>query len=185
VSTPAIRMHRWSRAEYDRMVSAGVLHPEARLELIDGEILEMRPQGSAHAATVQLAEEALRKACGTGYSIRVQMPLALTETSEPEPDLAVVPGSPRDYLEAHPSTAALVVEVAEASLPYDRDRKKRLYAGNGIPEYWILNLPDTRLEVYREPRGADYASATVLRPADAVCPAACPQAGLPVSSLLP
>jgi Uma2 family endonuclease len=83
--------------------------------------------------------------------VRIQLPLALSEYDEPFPDLAVVSGSPRDYLAQHPTSALLVVEVSEASLKTDREVKGSLYASAGIPEYWILNLRERVLEVYREP----------------------------------
>ena len=108
------------------MVEAGVLAPGERAELIDGEVLAMTPQGSLHATAVVLVEEALRAAFAAGYVIRVQMPLALDPSSEPEPDVAVVRGSPRDYRDAHPTSALLVVEVANATLGYDRDQKGSL-----------------------------------------------------------
>lgn len=167
------------------MIAAGVFHPEARLELIEGEILEMTPQGSRHAVSVQLVQEALRVACGPDHHVRVQMPLALDETSEPEPDVAVVAGVPRDYRDAHPVTAALAVEVSEASVTRDRDRKKALYAQHAIQEYWILNLPDRLLEVYRDPADGDYRDVLTLRAGDAVSPLACPKASIPVADLLP
>jgi len=133
------------------MVEAGVLAPGERAELIDGEVLAMPPQGSLHATAVRLAEEALRAAFGAGYDIRVQMPLALDPSSEPEPDVAVVRGSPRDYRDAHPTSALLVVEVADTTLGYDRDQKGSLYARAGVAEYWIVNLLDRRVEVCRDP----------------------------------
>src|SRR2546427_3694659 len=117
----ALQVRRWTRQEYDRMVEAGVLAPGERAELIDGEVLAMTPQGSLHATAVVLVEEALRAAFATGYVIRAQMPLALDPSSEP--DVAVVRGSPRDYRGAHPTSALLVVEGAEATLGYDRDPK--------------------------------------------------------------
>src|SRR5437867_4329816 len=106
-----LQVRRWTRQEYDRMVEAGVLAPGERAELIDGEVLAMTPQGSLHATAVRLAEEALRAAFGAGYDIRVQMPLALDPSSEPEPDVAVVRGSPRDYRDAHPAPGPVAAEA--------------------------------------------------------------------------
>ena len=154
-SSAPVEARRWTRDQYERMVRAGVLTPEDKVELIDGEILQVTPQSAAHAAAVMAVEEALRNAFGPGCAVRVQFPLALTDDSEPEPDVAVVPGSWRDFREAHPSTALLVVEVADASIDYDRDRKGCLYARAGIEEYWIVNLVEQRLEVYRDPGKSD------------------------------
>ncbi len=167
------------------MIAAGVFHPQARLELIDGEIINMTPQGTLHATTIQLVEDLLRSNFATGYSVRVQMPLALDDNSEPEPDLAVVTGSPRDYRDAHPSSAVLIVEVADATLAFDRETKKRVYARNGIPEYWILNLVDQKLEAYRQPEGEDYTHKQVIAAGAQVSPLAAPGAGIPVAELFP
>ena len=113
------------------------------------------------------------------------MPLALDETSEPEPDIAVVVGVPRDYRDAHPTTAVLVVEVSDATLALDRQRKKTVYARRGIKEYWVLNLLEARLEVYRDPKGEDYQDVRSLTGSDKVSPLACPVATIAVADLLP
>ncbi len=182
---PAVQPYRWTRQQYERMAAAGVFHPEARLQLIDGVIVDMTPQGSFHATAIGLVERALRTPFATGYYIRVQMPLALDDTSEPEPDIAVVTGSPRDDREAHPDTAVLVVEVADATLAFDRGRKKRLYARNAMPEYWIINLVEGHLEVYRDPQKDNFASKTALCPEQSVSPVAAPNSKILVADLLP
>ena len=183
----SLQPHLWTREEYEKMVSAGVFHPEDRLELVNGEILEMAPQSSAHATAVCLVNEALSAAYTPGFVLRVQVPVALGESSEPEPDIAVVRGRPRDYLAHHPTTASLVVEIADSSLGYDRGRKKELYAASGIPEYWIINLVDHCLEVYRDPdqEKATYQSCAVLTRNDTVSPLARPDASISVADLLP
>ena len=139
--------YRWTREAYDRAVEAGVFGPDDRLELIDGQLLAMTPQGSRHAAIVDLTGDVLREVFGADHRVRMQCPLVAGDDSEPEPDLAVVPGRARDYLDAHPTGALLVVEVSDDSLRRDRLIKQRLYARHGIPEYWILALPDACLEV--------------------------------------
>ena len=144
--TMTVSQHRWSRAEYDRAIEAGVFGPDARLELIEGAILAMGPQGSEHFTGIELVVDALRVAFGAGYRVRTQGPLAAGEDSEPEPDVAVVAGDARSYRDAHPTSALLVVEVSDHSLHRDRTVKQRLYARCGIPEYWILALPERRLE---------------------------------------
>ena len=177
--------HRWSRAEYERMADAGVFEPEARLELIDGQILTMPPQSTRHFTAIRLAERALGAAFGDGFDIRSQGPLAIDGRSEPEPDIAVVTGSPRDYAHAHPSTALLILEVAESSLGFDRVAKKRLYARNGIPEYWILDLTKEVLEVYREPEGEDFAHQQTLARDACIRPLAAACGDVRVLDLLP
>ena len=102
MSTSAIQLHRWSRREYDRMIASGVFHPEARLELVDGEIFHMTPQGSLHATAIQLVADALKAVFHENYAIRIQLPLALDDHSEPEPDISVVTGTARDYKERPP-----------------------------------------------------------------------------------
>ena len=167
------------------MVFAGVSHPEDRLELVEGEILETPPQSSMHSATTCLVDEALRTIFAQDHVIRVQFPIALGGSSEPEPDIAVVTGRPRDYLASHPTTAALVVEVSDSSLAYDQGRKKALYAASGIPEYWIVNLVDNHLGVFRKPDQGTYQSHAVLTSGDEVSQLARPEASIPVVDLLP
>ena len=183
----SLQPHLWTREEYEKMVSAGVFHPEDRLELINGEILEMTPQSRAHATAVCLANEVLSAIYVQGFTVRVQVPMALGESSEPEPDVAVVRGQPRDHFAYHPTVAALVVEISDSSLRYDREHKKGLYAASGTPEYWILNLVDYCLEVYRDPdqeRGT-YQSCTVLNHDDTVSPLTRSDAAISVADLLP
>lgn len=129
-----LQPHRFTREEYDRMVAAGVFAPDARLELLEGEIINMPPQKSRHATAVRLVEDALRAAFLAGFDVRTRLPLSLGDYSEPEPDVAVVKGSPRDSRDAHPSSALLVVEIAETSLDYDRRRKLPVYVRAGNPE---------------------------------------------------
>ena len=117
--------YHWTREKYDRAVEAGIFGPDDRLELIEGQLLATMPQGSRHAAIVGQAGDVLRDVFGADCSIRTQCPLAAGDDSEPEPDLAVVPGRARDYLDAHPTSALLVVEVSDDSLRRDRIVKQR------------------------------------------------------------
>ncbi len=150
------------------------------------------PQGSAHYTAIGLVEDALRAAFGPGWLVRTQGPIALDDDSEPEPDVAVIRGTRRDYGREHPSRAALVVEVAESNLSLDREHKGSLYARAAVADYWILNLMERVLEVYRQPIedpttpfGWRYAPAKVLPPGSSVSPLAAPAARIPVSDLLP
>lgn len=168
------------------MVEAGIVGPEDRLELVEGEILTLSPQNSPHFTGIQLVTEALREAFRPlAVVVRTQGPLALLEDSEPEPDVAVVEGAPREFRDAHPRTALLVVEVADSSLAFDRGPKMRLYARAGIPEYWVLNLIEGKLEVYRDPAGDGYRSAVTLQPGDSVRPSSAAGSEIPVSDLVP
>lgn len=189
MSTQAIQTRLWAREEYERLVALGLFHPEERLELVEGEIVRMTPQGSNHATAISLVENTLRAAFGSGFVVRVQMPLAFDPDSEPEPDLAVVVGAPRDYKNAHPQTAVLVVEVADATLAYDRERKAELYARAGIPEYWILNLVDRQLEAHRGPITAGqsfrYQDVRTISVSQSIAPLAFLHATITVTDLLP
>ena len=182
---------RWRRVEYERLVDLGMFVGE-RLELLDGVLLVREPQGSPHAAIVAKVGQVLAVAFGGQWHPRLHSPLALGEHSEPEPDVAVVAGVPLDYVAAHPTTAALVVEVADSSLWLDRRFKAAVYAPAGLREYWIVNLVERALEVYHEPQppadvreGWIYRSVEVLRPPASVTPLAAPAAQIPVADLLP
>ena len=180
-----VQTRRWSREAYDRAIEAGVFGPEDHIELIAGQIVAMTPQGSRHAVACVLAGKALERAFGGACHVRPQLPLAVGDDSEPEPDLAVVEGNARDYLDAHPAAALLVVEVSDDSLPRDRTVKQRLYARHGIPEYWIVALPDARLEVHRDPAGNGYRTVTRHGTGETVTPLARPAAAVAVDDLLP
>lgn len=172
------------------MVRLGLFHEEP-VELLGGQLIVAEPQGSYHASTIGAAGDALRAALPPGWLVRVQMPVALDDESEPEPDLALVPGVWGDYRADHPVRPALVVEVAESSLEFDRAVKGSLYARGGVADYWIINLPDTVLEVYRDPapdpatpHGWRYRSVERLHPSALVSPLAMPSVRLPVHALL-
>jgi Uma2 family endonuclease len=150
------------------------------------------PQGSSHAAITEHIGRVLAAAFGEGWHARRHSPLALGEHSEPEPDVAVVAGRPLDYVAAHPSTAALVVEVADSSLRLDRRFKAAVYARAGVPEYWIVNLVARTLEVYRDPQPAPnaandwiYRVADVLSPPTQVAPLGALDVRIALADLLP
>jgi Uma2 family endonuclease len=186
-----VKTRRWRRVEYERLVDLGLFVGE-RLELLDGLLVVREPQGSSHAAIVEQIGHVLAAAFGDGWHARHHAPLALGEDSEPEPDVAIVAGTPKDYVVAHPATAALVVEVADSSLRLDRRFKAAVYARAVLSEYWIVNLVDRVLEVHREPQPAAdasddwiYRSVDVLRPPATVTPRAALGSRIPVADLLP
>jgi Uma2 family endonuclease len=191
VIEPAVKTRRWRRVEYERLVELGMFNGE-HLELLDGLLVVREPQGSAHAAIVAHIGHLLESVFGSGWHARLHAPVALDDASEPEPDVAMVTGKPRDYVSAHPSMAVLVVEVADSSLRLDRRFKAGLYARAGVREYWIANLVDGVIEVHREPEpaaaaahGWRYRSVSVLRPPASVTPLAVPGRAIAVADLLP
>lgn len=185
MATLAVDIRRWTREDYERLAEEGFFRPDERVELVDGVIYEMTPQNSWHAAAVQAAEEVLRPIFRKGYSLRIQMPLALGLDSEPEPDIAIVRGHWRDYRESHPTTAVLILEIADSTVFHDRERKSAIYALAGIADYWILNRAEACLEVQRAPRDGQYQSRTILRAGDTVSPLARPDNSIAVAELLP
>jgi len=183
---------RWNLKDYYRLC-----HEEwflgRRVQLIGGEIWEFGPSHDWHDASVTLMGDELRKAFGTGYWVRVKGSLDVSDRSVPDPDLAVIVGSPRQYrTQGNPETALLVVEVSEATLWFDRNPKANLYASANVADYWIVNLVQRQLEVYRDPLpdssqlfGFRYNSRTILDPPDKVSPLAAPHASITVADLLP
>ena len=141
----------YTAARYFALVDEGVLRPDDRVELLEGVIVSMSPQNPPHASGVCRVSEALRAVVATGVVVRVQAPLIVSEYSVPEPDVAIVPGRLADYDTAHPTTALLVVEVADTSLVVDRLTKAAIYAAAGVPIYWIVNLQDDVVEVFGAP----------------------------------
>jgi Uma2 family endonuclease len=183
--TATVEAHHWTREEYERLVEAGAFEGW-KIELVDGILYDMMAQGPAHSSAVQkLLRELRAVASGKDLDVRPQMPLAVSDDSLPEPDVAVVPADPDDYARFNPAEAVLVVEVAQSSLSYDRSVKLAAYSRSSIPEYWILNLTSWQLEVYRAPAGNRYGSRTVLTLADEVSPQFAPEASIPVAKLFP
>jgi Uma2 family endonuclease len=175
------RVRPLRRVEYEKMVAEGLFEGE-RVELIEGVIVELSPQDPRHAGTVQRLTKVLGRALLGRADVRIQLPLAASDESMPEPDAAVVKMG--DYDEAHPTTAFLVVEVAEASLRKDRKLKADLYARAGVPEYWIVNLVDRLIEVHTEVAGAAYTRVTPVRPGESLRLRAFPDIEIAVSELL-
>lgn len=153
-----IRRHRYTVDDYYRMVEVGILTPDARVELIDGEVIEMPPIGAPHASVVTDLQNLLVEAVGKSAIVRVQNPVHLNHFNEPEPDIALVRPPARKYREAHPKPAdvMLLIEVADTSLRFDRDVKIRTYARGGVPEVWLLDLNASRIIRFREPNEEDY-----------------------------
>jgi Uma2 family endonuclease len=150
---------RWITAdEYERMGEAGVFPPDARLELIEGGIYEMSPIGSPHAACVKFLSALLHRLFGENLIVSTQDPIRLNDFSEPQPDVALLCWRDDFYRDAHPTPAdvLLVVEVADSTVETDRRVKIPLYARAGIPEVWLVNIPEERIEIYSDPEGESY-----------------------------
>lgn len=190
MSEALLQERKWNRDEYYSLAAHGYFDNE-RVELIHGRIVVMTPMGNEHAVAMGLVDQALRVVFQPGFWIRIQLPIRLNNFSEPEPDLVVVSGSPRDFKE-HPTTALLVVEVSDTTLQTDRKIKAPLYAAANLPEYWILNLPDKQLEVHRDPQPdsnepgqSRYGQVMTLTNSDAIAPLSAPGGQITISDLLP
>ena len=186
------RLYRWSRQEYARLIDHAFLDEDDPVELLDGLLLVKEPQHSPHRTAVLLVAKALERGFGEGWFVQTQSPIILDDRSEPEPDVCVVRGLPRDYAAAHPTHPALIVEVAQFGLHLARGRKVAAYARAGIADYWILNLIDRVLEVRREPvssgparRHWSYSAIETLGADATVSPLAAPTAAIRVADLLP
>jgi Uma2 family endonuclease len=153
-ASPPLPVRRFTVDEYHIMIRAGVFAQDERFELLEGWITPKMIRNPPHDIAIELASEELRARLPEGWRIRVQSALT-TDDSEPEPDLAVVQGSIRSHPDRHPEPreTAIVIEVADSSLPHDRGIKKQVYARASIPVYWIINLVDARIEVYTDPTG--------------------------------
>lgn len=180
----ALALYRFTVDDYHRMGEAGILTDDARVELIDGQIVAMSPIGDRHIAAVNRCGRAFAAAWAAGrLALSTQNPIRLDRHNEPQPDVAVarpgVEGAPQ------PEEILLAIEVADTALEYDHDTKVPLYARAGIPETWLLNVRDGALEVYREPGPAGYARTNTYQPDQRVAAEAFPDLVLRVADLLP
>ena len=191
VENGSLRRWRWTSAQYEQLAELGFFEGR-RVELIDGEVIEMAAMGDRHWLALALVPEALRSVFSSGYFLNVQAPIRISEQHEPEPDVAVFTGNARDYAGRIPDSAVLVVEISLSTLDFDRGNKANLYASANIAEYWILNLQENQLEVYRRPEawpevpfGWRYRNRSLYRSTDTVSPLAVPNASIHVGDLLP
>lgn len=159
-----IRRHRLNVDEYYRMAEVGLLAPDARVELIDGEIIDMAPIGSRHAAVVDGLAQTLAVKLTGRVTVGTQRPIRLSNQSEPQPDVVLLKYRTDHYREAHPTAGEvlLVVEVSDSTWRYDREIKLPLYARHGIPEVWIIELGKRQVHCFKEPKNGAYAAQTVL-----------------------
>jgi Uma2 family endonuclease len=184
------RPKTWTCDEFHRLGDRGLFEGKPTI-LIDGHLLEMQPATAAHDTALSLLTEELRKIFSTGFVVRGQMSLVLGESTDPVPDLTIVVGSARSLIQK-PTTAVLVVEVSDSSLDYDTTEKASLYASAGIADYWVIDLLNRQLIVFRDPQadstkpfGFIYADISMHQPGQSVSPLAAPGSFVSVDDLLP
>ncbi len=178
--------HRFSVKDYYRMAETGVLRPDARVELLDGKIIDMSPIGPFHGGVTDYLNEVFTAASKGRWRTRVQNSLRLDDHSEPQPDLVLARPAPDFYRKRHPQPedVFLLVEISDSTLETDQGEKLPAYGRAGIAEVWIVNLNELTVEIYREPHFTGYGSKTVLRPGDQARPLAFPDAAVDVTELL-
>ncbi|MCH7990387.1 MAG: Uma2 family endonuclease [Planctomycetes bacterium] len=187
-------LYRLSVEQYHQMISAGILTENDRVQLIEGALFEMSAMGTRHVMCIKLINQSLTAILPDGWHVGTQQPVTM-QTSEPEPDLVVIRGQIRDFTNRHPAgpDVGLVIEVADTSLQMDREQKLPVYAQAGIAEYWVVNLNDNTIEVFRNPQPgsesnkAGYQSQKILSASDKIAVALGDQSlgELKVSDLLP
>ena len=183
----------WTVDEFEKLFETGFFPPDARLELIEGEVFEKISQNEPHAHAILLAQYRLLQIFASGYLVRIQIPLILGESSKPEPDVAVARGSLRDDENIlRPTTVELVVEISDSTLVSDQTTKAALYARAQIAEYWIVNLVNSTLEVRCQPSpmagellGWGYRSTQILLSGESIAPLGAPSQNIGVDELLP
>ena len=173
--------------EYHRMAEAGILYPDERVELIDGEVIAMAPIGPLHAETVEHWSNAIKERIPRQYIVRSQNPITLGENLQPIPDLAIVRRRTGGYYGSHPEPDEIIVviEVSDSSLAHDRDVKVPLYAQANIPETWLMNLVEDCIERFTHPGPNGYANHTIYRRGDRISPSTLPDVEFAVDDLLP
>ena len=177
---------QWTRADFADLADNG-----ARYELIQGELIKKMGMNGPHANTILLLQTALLRIFGASYMVRIQLPLVISDISEPEPDAAVVEGNPRDNPQDNPTSALLCVEVSDSTLASDLGIKAALYAQADVPEYWVIDINSRLVHVHRTPvhsdalpNGHGYQTVSRLTPTDTVSPLAAPQSSVLVADLL-
>lgn len=179
------KVRLWTVDDYHRMVEAGILTENDRVELLEGQITEMNPQLPPHAATTQRAFRYLDRLLETVAYVRMQLPVTLKPKSEPEPDIAIVQIDANEYGDRHPAPddIFLIIEIADSTLLGDRQQKAPVYAKAGIADYWILDVNTRQVYVFREPTQAGYQQEMLLSANTILAPAAFPDIAIPLNQL--
>jgi Uma2 family endonuclease len=159
-----------TNVEYYKMIESGIIREGERVELIAGQIFTMAAKGTRHTVSTTRLLKKLLNLIEEQAVVRCQEPITLPNNSEPEPDIVIAKLRSDDYVESHPSPAdvILVIEVADSTIQFDRETKAPIYAAAGISEYWIINLIDDRLEIYRQPEGSIYTNIQIVTPPQSV-----------------
>jgi Uma2 family endonuclease len=180
-------LKRWTVRDYHQMSETGLLDPHERTELIAGQITLMVAKGTSHVTSLYLLVNTLRDKLGNSVLIRTQDPIQLDDLSEPEPDLAIVRGTVLDYAtqHPHPSDIYLIIEVADRTLKYDCETKDKLYALAGISDYWVLDVKNRQLHIFRDPTPTGYTSHLILAEPNRAVPLAFPDCEMILASILP
>ena len=180
-------LKRWRVQDYHRLSELGILDTNERTELIAAQITLMAAKGTSHATSLYLLANALRDQLGSTALIRTQDPIQLDDFSEPEPDLAIVRGTVLDYAERHPRPrdVYLVVEVADSTLKHDCETKDKIYAQAGITDYWVIDVKNRQLNIFRDPTPMGYRSHLILTEPNQAGPLAFSSLVLSLTSILP
>lgn len=180
-------LRKWTVKEYQKLGEMGFFHPEERVELISGNIIRMSAKGTAHTSATRRTATLLRALLENLAAVYTQDPIALDDNSQPEPDIAVVRIDPLDYATHHPtpSEVYLIIEVADSSLAYDREIKAKIYARSGIADYWVLNVNERQLHVFREPADDGYQSEVILGGFFTISPLQFPAFNIAIGEMLP
>jgi Uma2 family endonuclease len=182
----AHRKHQFTISEWHKMGKYNIFEPHARMELIEGEIIDMAPIGPSHGGRVKRLNHLFSRQLGDSAIIGVQDPIQIRDDSEPEPDLAILRPEPNFYTERHPKPddILLLIEVSDTTINYDRDKKVPLYANNGIVEFWLVDLGEETIEIYLEPHPQGYAQKRIAKSGEILVPSQLPQVTMAVSDIL-
>jgi Uma2 family endonuclease len=180
-------LKRWTVDEYHRMIQAEILTLNDRVELLEGQIIEMAPQDPPHASVTSRFGNRLVMLFAERAWVRSQLPITISPNSEPEPDIAIVRLTDNDYADRHPGPddVFLVIEVADSTLNMDRNRKAKIYAKANIPDYWIVDVKKQRVFVFRNPQGDTYQSQQVLDSTETLSTIAFPEITIELQKLFP
>ena len=180
-------LRKWTVKEYHKLAEIGIFDPEERLELIEGNIIKISAKGTVHASATRRTANLLHNLLGNQAAVYNKSPIALDDNSEPEPDIAAVRIDPFDYATHHPtpSEVYLSIEVADSSLTFDREIKAKIYARSGIADYWVLNVGDRQLHVFREPAVDGYQSEVIFGETAIISPLQFPIVNIAIQEMLP
>ena len=180
-------LRKWTLKEYHNLGEIGIFNPEERLGLIEGNIIKISAKGTVHASATRGTATLLHNILGNQAAVYNKSPIALDDDSEPEPDIAVVRIDAFDYATHHPtpSEVYLIIEVADSSLTFDREIKAKIYPRSGIADYWVLNVGERQLHLFREPTENGYQSEVILGETASISPSEFPVFNIAILAMLP